>query len=426
MKVKVPYLSRIEGHAHLVVDAEAGEVKECRLEVVETPRFFEKLLVGQHYSEVAGLASRICGVCSHSHTVVSLIATERALGIETSEQTEGLRRLLMYGEVIQSHLVHLYFMAVPDYLGVGGLLPLAQTRRDLVSRALRLKKIGSDICSVVGGRPVHPVTTRVGGFHSLPDASDLQALRRQLAEALPDLEETVELFAELDWPDFVRESDCLALDDHQGYPLLGDSMVFSTGVRFPVERYTELIEEYVVDYSTAKYARARNASYMVGPLARFRQGFHSLSPLARQVADALSLSPSTANPYLIQGARLVEVIHCVEQALHLIDRLLLDGLFVEETVVVPTASGRGVAAIEAPRGVLFHAYEYAEDGCLVSADCIIPTAQNLANLEADLRARVPDIIGLEAEAFQADLEKLVRAYDPCLSCSTHLLTVERV
>lgn len=169
MKVEVPYLSRIEGHAHLVVDTVAGEVVECRLEVIETPRFFEKLLVGRHYSEVAGLASRICGVCSHSHTLVSLMATERAFGVEVSSQVACLRRLLMYGEILQSHLLHLYFMAIPDYLGVNSLLAMAQSRRELVARALRLKKLGSDICETIGGRPVHPVTTCVGGFHRFPD-----------------------------------------------------------------------------------------------------------------------------------------------------------------------------------------------------------------------------------------------------------------
>jgi len=425
MKIKVPYLSRIEGHAHLVVDASAGEVRECRLEVVETPRFFEKLLVGRHYSEVASLAARICGVCSHSHTIVSLMASERAFGLEVSAQTEGLRRLLMYGEIMQSHLLHLYFMAVPDYLGVGGLLALAQSRRDLVGRALRLKKLGNDICTVIGGRPVHPVTTCVGGFHALPEAADLQALRRQLAEALPDLEATVELFAEIEWPDFQRASEYLALDDAEGYPLLGQTLVSSAGVRVPVARHTDLIEEYVVPHATAKFARAREATYMVGPLARFRQGYAHLSPLAHQVAEALDLTPTTVNPYLAQGARLVEVIHCVEQALHLIDRLLLDGLSADPPAR-PQGGGSGVAALEAPRGVLFHAYQYGDDGCLTAADCIIPTAQNLANLEADLRARVPQVIDLPEEQFQLQLERLVRAYDPCLSCSTHLLTIERI
>jgi coenzyme F420-reducing hydrogenase alpha subunit len=425
MKVQVPYLSRIEGHAHLVVDTNAGEVVECQLEVIETPRFFEKLLVGRHYTEVAGLASRICGVCSHSHTLVSLMATERAFGMEVSEQVNSLRRLLMYGEILQSHLLHLYFMAIPDYLGVNSLLAMAQSRRDLVSRALRLKKLGSEICEVIGGRPVHPVTTCVGGFHRFPEAGELQRLRHHLSKALPDLEQTVELIAGLDWPDFSHQAECLALHDTEGYPQFGDTLISSAGLQVPSDCYREMIREYMVPHSTAKHARINEETYLVGPLARLRQGYHHLSPLAREVAELQGLSPSTNNPYLSQGARLVEVLHCVEQSMHLIDQLLLDGLEYEEPVVTCKARA-GVATLEAPRGVLLHAYSYDKEGFLVSADCVIPTAQNLANLEMDLRARVPQIIGEEPEVFQSELEKLVRAYDPCLSCSTHLLTIDRL
>jgi len=425
MKVQIPYLSRIEGHAHLVVDTVAGEVVECQLEVVETPRFFEKLLVGRHYSEVAGLASRICGVCSHSHTLVSLMATEKAFGMEVSDQVTSLRRLLMHGEIIQSHILHLYFMAVPDYLGVNSLLAMAQSRRDLVSRALRLKKLGSDICEVIGGRPVHPVTTCVGGFYRFPEANELQRLRRQLAEALPDLEQTVELVAGLNWPDFSHQAECLALHDADGYPQFGDTLISSAGLQVPSDCYREMIREYVVPHSTAKHARINEETYLVGPLARLRQGYHHLSPLAREVADLLSLSPSTNNPYLAQGARLVEVLNCVEQSLSLIDHLLQDGL-VYEAPVVTCNSREGVATLEAPRGVLLHAYSYDKKGFLTAADCVIPTAQNLANLEADLRARVPQIIDADPEQFQSELERLVRAYDPCLSCSTHLLTIDRI
>ncbi|MDT8440255.1 MAG: Ni/Fe hydrogenase subunit alpha [Desulfuromonadales bacterium] len=424
MNITVPYLSRIEGHAHLVVDVAAREVVACRLDVIETPRLFEQLLVGRHYSEVAGLAARICGVCSHSHNLVSLMATERALGIQVSEQSLALRRLLMCGEILQSHLLHLYFMAVPDYLGVPSLLALTRDRRELVGRALRLKKLGSQLCAAIGGRPVHPVTTCVGGFLRLPVAAELQELRRQLARALPDLEQTVELLAGLDWPDFERESECLALHDPHGYPLFGETLISSAGLQVPVERYSELISEYTVRHATARHARARTDSYLVGPLARLRQGYHHLSPLARDVAALLNLSPRTANPYLAQAARMVEVLQVVEQAMHLIDELLLAGLHTE-TLGPPRRCGTGAAALEAPRGLLIHAYRYAEDGTLLEADCVIPTAQNLANLEADLRARVPQIIDCAEPLFQSDLERLVRSYDPCLSCATHLLTIER-
>lgn len=425
MKVNVPYISRVEGHAHLVVDTDSGEVITCQLEVIETPRYFERLLVGRHYSEVAGLAARICGICSHSHTLTSLMATEDAFGIEVSRQTSDLRRLLLSGEIIQSHLAHLYFMALPDYLGLNSLLAAAQSNRELLDRALRLKQLGSDICTVVGGRPVHAVTPCVGGFHRFPEAADLQALRRRLSESLPDLEQTVELLTTLPWPEYSRQTEYVALHDVESYPLFGKTLITSGATEVPIGSYPELIREYVVEHATAKHATANGAPYMVGPLARFRQGYHRLEPLAREVADLLGLKPTTFNPYLSQGIRLVEVLQCVEQAMRLIDQLLLAGLKKDEPVPVQPIAGSGTGAVEAPRGVLLHAYRFGADGLLESADCVIPTAQNLANLETDLRTRVPEIHGRKADDFQADLERLVRAYDPCLSCSTHVLTIER-
>ena len=422
MKIEVKHLARIEGHANLVVDAKKGELLECRLEIIEAPRFFEPLLKGRHYSDVAPIVARICGVCSNSHTLVSLAATETALGVEISEQTRGLRRLLAYGEILQSHLLQLYFMAVPDYLGVSSIFPLAKSRRDLVSRALRLKKLANDICAVVGGRPVHPVTPCVGGFAAIPTTPDLQELRGRLVSALPDLESTVDLFATFVIPDFARETEYLCLRGDDGYPVSGETIVSTDGLCAPVAAYAAVIEEYLVPHATAKFARASRDHYMVGPLARVKNTFAALSPMARQVAAAMGLDAGVVNPYFNLTARLVEVIHCVEEAIHLIDRLLSAGLR-NESMTPPAGGGRGTAAIEAPRGALFHSYSYDADGCIESADCVIPTAQNLGNIEADLRSLIPTLLELSQDEITRRLEQLVRAYDPCISCSTHLLKV---
>jgi len=422
MKIEVPSLARIEGHARLVVDAESGELQECRLEVFESPRFFEELLKGRHYRDVAPIIARICGVCSNSHTLVSLTATEQALGVQVSEQTMNLRRLLAYGEILQSHLLQLYFMAVPDFLGVGSIFPLAKSRRELVMRALRLKKLANDLCHVIGGRPVHPVTPCVGGFSALPLAHDLLDLRRRLVAAVPDLEATVELFVSFEFPSFERETEyaCLAADDE--YPLLAQTLVSSDGVRTAAANYGDVIQEYLAPYSSAKFARMSRDSYLVGPLARVKLGFDKLSPMARKVAGAVGLDAATTNPYHNLLARLVEVAHCFEQAIHRIDDVLAAGLKTP-AVTVPERGGSGAAAIEAPRGTLFHAYRYDRHGCIKSADCVIPTAQNLANIEADLRALAPTLIALPHEETIRRLEMLVRAYDPCISCSTHQLQV---
>jgi coenzyme F420-reducing hydrogenase alpha subunit len=425
MKIDIPSLARIEGHARLVVDAGSGELKECRLEIFESPRFFEGLLKGRHYRDVAPIIARICGVCSNSHTLASLAATEQALGVEVSGQTLDLRRLLAYGEILQSHLLQLYFMAAPDFLGVGSIFPLAKSRRELVLRALRLKKLANDICLTIGGRPVHPVTPCVGGFSALPAAHDLLELRRRLVAALPDLEATVELFASFDIPAFGRETEYVSLAADDGYPLLSQTLVSSDGVRAVVADYAGVIEEYLVPHSSAKFARMTREAYLVGPLARLRAGFGRLSPMARKVAGAVGLDADTINPYRNLLARLVEVVHCFEEAIHRIDEILAAGLR-QPAVVVPDGGGRGAAAIEAPRGTLFHAYRYDQNGCIESADCVIPTAQNLANIEADLRVLVPTLLDLPREELTRKLEMLVRAYDPCISCSTHLLRVDLV
>ncbi len=423
MNIEIKHLARMEGHANLVVDAVNGELKECRLEIVESPRFFEVMLKGRHYSDVAPITARICGVCSVSHTLVSLAATEDALGVEVSAQTRGLRRMLSYGENLQSHLLHLYFMAVPDYLGVPSLLPLAKTRRELVARALRLKKVANDLVLVVGGRPVHPVTPRVGGFSALPAAADLQGLRRRMVAALADLEATVELFASFDIPEMQRETEYLTLAADQGYPALGGRIVSSDGVDAPLQSYASVIREYFQPHSNAKFARASRETLMVGPLARFKNAGKRLSPMARTVAAALGLERSSVNPYHGNLARLVEVVHFVEESIHLIDELLLKGLKLE-SIWVPPGGGRGVGAIEAPRGILFHEYRYDSDGRIEGANCIIPTAQNLGNIEADLRQIVPTLLHLPKTELTQRLEMLIRAYDPCISCSTHLVKVE--
>ncbi|WP_429884676.1 Ni/Fe hydrogenase subunit alpha [Geoalkalibacter halelectricus] len=423
MNIDIKHLARMEGHANLVVDTANGELKECRLEIVESPRFFEVMLKGRHYSDVAPIAARICGVCSVSHTLASLAATENALGVKVSAQTLGLRRLLSYGENLQSHLLHLYFMAVPDYLGVPSLLPLVKTRRELVARALRLKKVANDLVRIVGGRPVHPVTPRVGGFSALPAAQDLKELRRRLVAALADLEETVAMFASFAVPEMARETEYLCLDAAEGYPSLAARMVSSDGIDAPVAEFPAIVQEYFKPYANAKFARASRDTLMVGPLARYRNAAAKLSPMAKKVAAALSLDPATTNPYHGNLARLTEVVHFFEEAIHLIDSLLLKGIR-SESIWVPPGGGTGAGAVEAPRGTLFHAYAYDEQGRITAANCIIPTAQNLGNIEADLRALVPEILHLPKEEITTRLEMLIRAYDPCISCSTHLVKVE--
>ncbi len=423
-RIALDYLTRVEGHAHLVIDRQQGKISSCRLEVVETPRFFEAMLQGRHYSDIATIVSRVCGVCSISHTLASLMATETALGIEVPEQAKLLRKLLSYGEIVQSHLLQLYFMAVPDYLGAASLFQLLEDHQELVARALRLKRTANRICELVGGRPIHPVTTCVGGFSARPETSDLKQLRQELVAALPDLEATVELFAGFSYPQFHREREAICLAPEAGYPLHGSQLLSSQVGNHPVSDYQTLLEEYLSPHSTAKLAKTARGSYMVGAQARLSNAAEQLSPMAQKVAAALELPTSASNPFDNLKARLVEVIHYIEEALHTIDELLLRGMGQVRNPNPPAAGGEGTAAVEAPRGLLFHHYSFDDKGILERADCVIPTAQNLASIEADLGAMLPELLDQPDAQLQKQLEMLIRAYDPCLSCSTHQLKVE--
>ncbi|MCF6177829.1 MAG: Ni/Fe hydrogenase subunit alpha [Geopsychrobacter sp.] len=422
-KIKLNHLTRIEGHAHLIIDKKAGKIESCRLEVVESPRFFEALLKGRHFSDIAPIVARVCGVCSISHTMASLMATEKALGIEPDPRAQLLRRLLSQGEILQSHLLQLYFMAAPDYLGIPSIFQLLNQRSDLFSRALRLRRTANRICEVVGGRAVHPVTTTLGGFSALPEASDLKQLRQELVDTLPDLEATVELFADFNFPNFERTAEQVCLDQSGQYPLHAERVISSCGIKQSVAQFKSTIDEYIVPHSTAKMARTERGHYCVGPLARVKNSFEHLSPMARKVADALQMNAATSNPFHGLKARLIEVIHFIEEAIHAIDALLLHSFASARSTAMPKGGGEGIAAVEAPRGLLFHSYSYDQNGLLESADCIIPTAQNLASIEADITTLLPHLLDLPDEQIKQRLEALIRAYDPCLSCATHQLQI---
>ena len=419
MKIELDYLTRIEGHGHLLIERKAGKVFDCRLQVVETPRFFEAMLLGRHYRDVATIVARVCGVCSISHTIASLTATEAALQIEVPPQAQLLRRLLSCGEIVQSHLLQLYFMALPDFLGAPSLFALLEEKQELVARALRLKRTANRICEVVGGRSIHPVSTCLGGFSTRPEAGELKKLRQELVAALPDLEATVELFSSFEFPQFSRQREALCIAPDGVYPLSGQQLVSSAGSNYRVAEYREQIEEYISPNSTAKLARTKQGSYMVGPQARLRNGWKQLSPMAAKVCNALQVDRNGSNPFENLKARLVEVIHYTEAALHTIDELLLCGINKLVGTVNPVFGGQGTAAIEAPRGLLFHSYQFDEKGLLTHADCVIPTAQNLATIEQDFKQLLPILLDQPEEQIRQQLEMLVRAYDPCLSCSTH-------
>jgi sulfhydrogenase subunit alpha len=423
IEIGVHHVTRVEGHGNIVVDIKSGRLERCELEVVEAPRFFEAMLRGQPFSQAAHLASRICGICSVSHSTASLRATENALGINPSEQTKLLRRLNMVAEMLDSHILHVYMLVAPDLLGVGSIIPLAKSAPEVVKRALRMKQLSRDICATIGGRHTHPIAMTVGGFTHYPSDDEIHELIEQLEEMSPDVDATVELFLDLVMPEFTRDTEYVALHKEEEYTFIDGNIASSDGGAWPVDQYKQVTNEYQVAHSTAKHTKNQRDAYMVGALARFNLNFDQLEPKAKLAAERLGLLPKNTNPYLNSIAQVVEIVHCFEEAIHLANQLVDQGIEWEEPVQPASLSGEGVGAVEAPRGTLFHHYEI-KNGFVTAANCVIPTGQNLANIEADMRTLVPKIIDRSPEEITLALEMLVRAYDPCISCSTHYLNVE--
>lgn len=426
--IDVKHVTRVEGHGNIGVRLRDGKITHLQLAIVESPRFFEAFLRGRHWSEAPHITCRICGICSVGHTTASVKAMEAALDMTVSDQTVMLRKLAFYGEQLQSHVLHLYFLAVPDFLGVGSVIPLAKSHPDVVKRALRMKRLANDLCGVVGGRHIHPIALHVGGCTHVPADEELIELKRRLEAARADLNETVSLFSMLSPPELHRDTEYVSLKDGNGEYAFYDGDIVSTkdARPTPVSRYRERVIESVVEHSAAKHCRSPHApTYAVGALARFNNNHAQLHSAARGAAEALGLRAPCDNPFHNNTAQLVETVHCVESSIELIDAMLRRGLRPERPVE-PTRFGRGAGAAEVPRGVLFHEYEVGADGRIAGANLIIPTGQNLANIEEDMRTMVPQMIeaGRTKEEMTLQLEMLVRAYDPCISCATHFLEVE--
>jgi len=425
LNLDVHHITRVEGHGNIVVRVSDGVLEECDLQVIEAPRFFESMLRGQPYQQASRLASRICGICAVAHATTSLRAVEKALGVEPSQQTRILRKLNYYGEMLDSHILHVYMLVAPDYFGVESIIPLVASAPEVVLRALRMKRVAGELCQLICGRHTHPIALTVGGFSHLPATADLLALQEKIRALRADVEATVELFQGLRFPDFERETEYIALHTDGEYCFIDGDIISTDGGVWETSAYRQVTNEFMVSRSTAKHARNLRPSYMVGSLARFNLNYADLHPSAKQAARALNLFPKCTNPYKIPLAQVVEIVHCVENAIEIIDTILEDGINPELPLQPLRLSGEGVGACEAPRGTLFHHYSI-KNGYISEANCIIPTGQNLANIELDMRALVPAILDKSQAEITHSLEMLVRAYDPCISCSTHFLKVDYV
>ncbi|HHY34818.1 MAG TPA: Ni/Fe hydrogenase subunit alpha [Firmicutes bacterium] len=422
--IKVDYLARVEGEGALDIRVKDGEIVDLKLRIFEPPRFFQGFLAGRKYDEVPGIVSRICGICPVSHQITSIQALEDAFGIRPSLQTKRLRKLLALSQWIQSHTLHIYMLALPDFLGYESVLAMAQDHMDAVKRALRLKRLGNDLTVLLGGREVHPVTATINGFTSLPPVEELRAIQRRLEDALDDAVETVRLCASLEVPDFSWDAEHVALRSEEGYAINEGRLVSTKGLDIPAWEYRSHIKEKQIPHSNAlhSYIEGRG-SFLVGPLARVNLNADKLSPRAREAMKASGVRFPSFNPFHSALARAIEVVHAIEESIRVIDDL---DVLIPEDNGYAIKPGQGFAITEAPRGVLYHSYRVSDQGLIEAADIVSPTAHNVNNMEEDLRRFVPRVLDLPHDEATLKCEMVVRNYDPCISCSVHFLKLNIV
>lgn len=426
--INVHHVTRIEGHGNIRVRASDGTIEELEWQVPEAPRFFEAMVRGRKFEDIQTIVSRICGICSVTHSLAAIKAVENAMRIEISDQTDRLRILTHYGEQLESHILHVGYLVAPDLLGQKSVVPLVESHPDVVKTVISLHRLGNLMMDTLAGRKTHPVRLVPGGFSMLPSEKDLRMLRQELVDCVPQLLTLAEVVASLagELPDFDRDTEYVALVNPPTYPFYhGEIGSTDSSDLVSVQDFEGVVNEYVVAQSTAKWARWHRDSYMVGALARFKLNSEHLAPLAKKTAAMLGLTKECCNPYMNSVAQVVESVQVVERSIELIDEVLGVGIKAEKPRFAIRA-GNGAAAVEAPRGILFHRYEFDEEGVCQAGNISIPTNQNHGNIQKDFEAFVPTVIDRDQDEIRQLMEMLVRAYDPCVSCSTHYLDVEFV
>jgi coenzyme F420-reducing hydrogenase alpha subunit len=420
--IKTDYLARVEGEGGMTVKIADGRVTEVALRIYEPPRFFEAFLRGRAFTEAPDITARICGICPVAYQMSSVKAMEQACGVEVGGQLRALRRLLYCGEWIESHALHVFMLHAPDFLGYESAVHLARDNPELVAKALELKKTGNEVMTVVGGREVHPINVRVGGWYRAPRKRELAPLVEKLERAREIALETVAVTAGFDFPDYEQDYELVALSEAGEYPIDLGRIVSNRGLDIDVSEYEEHFVEEHVARSNALHSRIRErGSYLCGPLARFALAYDRLSPLAQEAAVSAGLSPSERNPFRSIVVRGVELVYAADEALRLIAEY-------EEpdapAVEVEPRAGVGHGCTEAPRGILYHRYELDDDGTILDAKIVPPTSQFQRVIEEDLRGVVERSLDLPDDELALLCEQSIRNYDPCISCATHFLKLE--
>jgi sulfhydrogenase subunit alpha len=422
--INVDYLARVEGEGALYIRTKGNKVEDVKLKIFEPPRFFEALLCGREMGEAPDITARICGICPVAYQMSAAHAIENALKVTIPPHIHHLRRLLYCGEWIESHTLHVYMLHAPDFFGYPDAIQMSKAYPDVLKRGLRLKKAGNEIISVIGGREIHPINVKIGGFYKLPSKEQCTALIDPLKKARDDALATVLWVSGFEFPDLTREYECVSLNDTDEYPMTRGRILSTEGLNIAQDEYEEHFEEQQVPYSNALQSTIKGrGSYLVGPMARYNLNRHHLPTIVQEAIAHIGFEDKCINPFRSIIVRALEILFACDEALRILERYTWEKM--PSCIHIEKKAATGFAATEAPRGLLYHRYLLGEDGLIKVAKIIPPTSQNQMIIEEDLRDFVEKNMDLPDSKLVWKCEQAIRNYDPCISCSAHFLKLER-
>ena len=422
--IHVDYLARVEGEGSLYIKTQGNQVEDVQLKIFEPPRFFEALLKGRSLFEAPDITARICGICPVAYQMSAVYAMESALGIEVPEYIHRLRRLIYCGEWIESHTLHIYMLHAPDFLGCKDAVEMAKKDQEILKRGLRIKKAGNEIIKLLGGREVHPINVKVGGFYMIPEKAKLLALSETLKKAYDDALQSLLWVSKLPFPHIERDFEFLALHHDKEYPMARGTLKSSSGISFSSHEYEKYCLEHQVEHSTALHAVLKDkGEYLVGPVARYNLNRDNLPQSIQKIIEEIGFEKRCINPFRSIIVRSIEVLFALQEALDIIKDY--DAEQLAPNIKCSIKPSTGFSATEAPRGLLYNKYIIGSDGLIQEAKIIPPTSQNQKLIEKDLYHFVKENISLSDQELQERCEMAVRNFDPCISCSTHFLKMRR-
>jgi sulfhydrogenase subunit alpha len=422
--IQADYLARVEGEGAMFIKTKDGKVEDVSLKIFEPPRFFEAFLRGRELFDAPDITARICGICPIAYQMSAVYAMENALGTEIPEYLHQLRRLLYCGEWIESHTLHVFMLHAPDFLGYADGIQMAKDYEEAVKRGLRIKKTGNAIVCLMGGREIHPINVKVGGFYQMPTKAELLKLVEPLQRARDDAQETVRWVSQFQFPDLQRQYECVSLFSDDEYPMARGWIASTSGLKIKAEEYDNHFEEIQVPHSTALHSKLKNkGAYLAGPMARYNLNRGKLSQIVQETIRSIGFEETCTNPFRSIIIRSLEILYACDEALRIID--VFDAEKRPASVLIEKRPSTGFAATEAPRGLLYHRYRLSDQGIIEDAKITPPTSQNQKTIEEDLFQFVSKNASMSDEELKWKCEQAIRNYDPCISCSTHFLKLTR-